>query len=66
MDINEARQTIDDYLRQNPLYSGGIEETSNGFVIIIIKNSVSKPRRGREIEDKKINAELLIGKFLKN
>lgn len=52
MDINEARLSVDDYLSPDPYYSGYIEETNDGFEIMVIQSSSRKPRRGREIEDK--------------
>ncbi|KTC94066.1 hypothetical protein [Legionella erythra] len=53
MDINEARQSMDDYLRQKPHYSGEIEKSNNGFQITLFKHSYSKPlpiRNNEEVE----------------
>lgn len=53
MDIKEARQHINDYLRQIPHHSGKIKKSNNNFQITVFKHSYSKPlpiRNNEEIE----------------
>lgn len=66
MEISATRQSINDYLRQEPQFSGDIEKTNNGFQITINKHTYNNPRPGRNNEEIETHSRTISHQAFKN